>query len=143
MLTFWEGTGFGGLSTGTDYIYNDHYEQIATVNAGNGLSADGHEFLITPWNTALILAYKQSTADLTSIGGPPNQAVLDGCVQEINIHTGKVIFEWNSAEHVPYSQSEQALRRRRAALGLVPHQRREGRPQRRPPDRRSQYVDDL
>ena len=47
VLTFWEGTGFGGLSTGTDYIYNDHYQEIATVNAGNGLSADGHEFLIT------------------------------------------------------------------------------------------------
>ncbi len=55
VLTFWEGTGFGGLSTGTDYIYNSRYQQIATVNAGNGLSADGHEFLITPWNTALIL----------------------------------------------------------------------------------------
>jgi hypothetical protein len=109
VLTFWQGTGFGGLSTGTDYIYNNHYEKIATINAGNGLSADGHEFLITPWNTALIVAYKQSTADLTSIGGPSNQAVIDGYVQEINIRTGKVIFEWNSAEHVPYSQSEQAL----------------------------------
>jgi hypothetical protein len=48
VLTWWQGTGLGGLSTGTDYIYNDHYQQIATVNAGNGLSADGHEFLITP-----------------------------------------------------------------------------------------------
>ena len=48
VLTWWQGTGLGGLSSGTDYIYNDHYQQIATVNAGNGLSADGHEFLITP-----------------------------------------------------------------------------------------------
>jgi len=109
VLTFWEGTGLGSLSTGTDYIYNDRYQQIATVNAGNGLSADGHEFLITPWNTALILAYQQSTADLTSIGGPSDQAVINGVVQEIDIRTGKVLFQWNSAEHVPYSQSEQAL----------------------------------
>jgi len=48
VLTFWQGTGLGGLATGTDYIYNDRFQQIATVNAGNGLSADGHEFLITP-----------------------------------------------------------------------------------------------
>jgi hypothetical protein len=109
VLTFWQGTGFGGLSTGTDYIYNSHYEKIATVNAGNGLSADGHEFLITPWNTALILSYQESTANLTSIGGPSDQTVINGVVQEINIHTGKVLFQWNSAEHVPYSQSEQAL----------------------------------
>jgi Arylsulfotransferase (ASST) len=109
VLTFWQGTGLGGLASGTDYIYNDHYQQIATVNAGNGLSADGHEFLITPWNTALILAYTTATADLTSIGGPPNQTVIDGVVQEIDIRTGRVLFQWNSADHVPYSQSEQPL----------------------------------
>ncbi len=109
VLTWWQGTGLGGLAKGTDYIYNDHYHQIATVNAGNGLNADGHEFLITPQNTALVLAYTTATADLTSIGGPPNQTVIDGVVQEIDIATGKVLFQWNSADHVPYSQSEQPL----------------------------------
>jgi hypothetical protein len=109
VLTFWEGTGFGGLSQGTDYIYNARYQQIATVNAGNGLSADGHEFLITPWNTALIVSYKETTANLTSIDGPADQTVIDGVVQEIDIRTGKVLFQWNSADHVPYGQSEQPL----------------------------------
>ncbi|MBV9606165.1 MAG: arylsulfotransferase family protein [Solirubrobacterales bacterium] len=109
VLTFWQGTGLGGLASGTDYIYNDRYQPIATVQAGNGLSADGHEFLITPQNTALILAYTTATADLTSIGGPADQTVIDGVVQEIDIRTGKVLFQWNSADHVPYSQSEQPL----------------------------------
>ncbi len=109
VLTWWQGTGLGGLAKGTDYIYNDQYQQIATVNAGNGLSADGHEFLITPQNTALILAYTTGTADLTSIGGPADQTVINGVVQEIDIKTGKVLFEWNSADHVPYGQSEQPL----------------------------------
>jgi hypothetical protein len=109
VLTWWQGTGLGGLATGTDYIYNDHFKPIATVNAGNGLSADGHEFLITPWNTALILSYTTATADLTSIGGPANQTVINGVVQEIDIRTGRVLFQWNSADHVPYSQSEQPL----------------------------------
>ena len=109
VLTWWQGTGLGGLSSGTDYIYNDRYQQIATVNAGNGLSADGHEFLITPRNTALILSYTTATANLTSIGGPADQTVIDGVVQEIDIATGKVLFQWNSADHVPYSQSEQPL----------------------------------
>jgi hypothetical protein len=109
VLTWWQGTGLGGLAKGVDYIYNDQYQQIATVQAGNGLSADGHEFLITPWNTALILAYTTAQADLTSIGGPANQTVIDGVVQEIDIRTGKVLFQWNAADHVPYSQSEQPL----------------------------------
>ena len=109
VLTWWQGTGLGGLSNGTDYIYNDKFQQIATVNAGNGLSADGHEFLITPWDTALILAYTTATADLTSIGGPNNQAIINGVVQEIDIATGKVLFQWNSQDHVPFSESEQPL----------------------------------
>ncbi len=109
VLTWWQGTGLGSLAKGTDYIYNNRYQQVATVNAGNGFSADGHEFLITPQNTALILAYTTATADLSSIGGPSNQTVIDGVVQEVDIATGKVLFQWNSADHVPYSQSEQPL----------------------------------
>jgi hypothetical protein len=109
VLTFWQGTGLGGLASGTDYIYDDRYRRIATVNAGNGLSADGHEFLITPWNTALILAYTTATANLTSIGGPADQTVINGVVQEIDIRTGRVLFQWNSEDHVPFSQSEQPL----------------------------------
>jgi Arylsulfotransferase (ASST) len=109
VLTWWQGTGLGGLAKGTDYIYNAQGEQIATVNAGNGLSADGHEFLITPWNTALVLAYTTGTADLTSIHGPAEQTVINGVVQEVDIATGRVLFQWNSEDHVPYSQSEQPL----------------------------------
>jgi hypothetical protein len=109
VLTYWAGTGLGGLSTGTDYILNDRYQQVATVQAGNGLTTDGHEFQITPWNTALVLSYEPAVANLSSIGGPANQLVVDGVVQEINILTGRVLFQWNSADHVPYSESEQPL----------------------------------
>jgi hypothetical protein len=109
VLTWWQGTGLGGLSNGTDYIYNEHFQQIAAVNAGNGLGADGHEFLITPWNTALILSYTTTTANLTSLGGPADQTVINGVVQEIDIATGRVLFQWNSEDHVPFGQSEQPL----------------------------------
>jgi Arylsulfotransferase (ASST) len=109
VLTFWQGTGLGGVSIGADYIYNADDKKIATVQAGNGYSADGHEFVITPWNTALVLAYTTATANLTSIGGPASQTVIDGIVQEIDIRTGTVLFQWRSADHVPYSQSEQPL----------------------------------
>jgi hypothetical protein len=109
VLTWWQGTGLGGVATGTDYIYNARYQKIAEVKAGNGYSADGHEFVITPWNTALIISYTTATANLSSIGGPAAQKVIDGIVQEIDIRTGKVLFQWDSADHVPYAQSEQPL----------------------------------
>ena len=98
------GPGPNGPS-GTDYIYNDRYQRIATIRAGNGDATDFHEFLITPWNTALILADTVATANLTGIGGPADQRVINGVVQEIDIKTGRVLFQWNSAAHVPYTDS--------------------------------------
>lgn len=109
VLTWWQGTGLGGLSCGTDYIYDNNFNPLATVQAGNGFCADGHEFLISPWNTALITIYTTATADLTSIGGPANQTVINGIVQEVDIPTGNVLFQWNSADHAPYSLSHVPL----------------------------------
>jgi hypothetical protein len=109
VLTYWEGTGLGGLSNGTDYILNQHYKTIAKVNAGDGDTTDGHEFLLAPHGRAWIISYDTATADLSSINGPSNQTVINGIIQEIDVKTGKVLFSWNSADHVPYSQSEQPL----------------------------------
>jgi hypothetical protein len=107
MLTWWQGGGLGAVQGGADYIYNDHYRKIAEVKAGNGYSADGQEFLITPWNTALILANTVTTADLTSIGGREDQEVVNSVVQEIDIRTGRVLFQWSSDGHIPYTDSRQ------------------------------------
>ena len=109
VLTWSQGPELVGPAGGTDYIYNDHYQRLATVKAGRGFKTNLHEFLITPSNTALILAQKSTTADLTSIGGPADQKVVDGIVQEINIKTGKVIFQWNSIGHVPFRDSHTPL----------------------------------
>ena len=102
VLTWFQGGGDGG---GEDVIYNDRYQQIATVKPASGYMPDFHEFLITPWNTALILADTIGTANLTSLGLSANQPVIDGVVQEIDIKTGKLLFQWDSAGHVPYSDS--------------------------------------
>jgi hypothetical protein len=102
VLTWFQADSGSG---GEDVIYNDRYQQIATVKPANGYMPDFHEFLITPWNTALILADKPGTANLTSLGLSAHQQVIDGVVQEIDIKTGKLLFQWDSADHVPYSDS--------------------------------------
>ena len=101
VLTWFQGSSTGG----EDVIYNARYQQIATVKPGGGYLPDFHEFLITPWNTALILADTISTANLTSLGLSAHQQVMDGVVQEIDIKTGKLLFQWESPGHVPYSDS--------------------------------------
>jgi outer membrane protein assembly factor BamB len=98
-----------GSSGGTDEIYNDRYQPVATVRVADGDMTNFHEFLITPWNTGLILADTTATANLRSIGGPSDQQVIDGIVQEIDIKTGQVLFQWDSADHVPYRDSQAPL----------------------------------
>jgi Arylsulfotransferase (ASST) len=98
-----------GITFGTSYIADSSYKVIATVKAGDGAETDLHEFNLTPQGTALITAHRQIPANLTSIGGPKKTSAMIGVAQEIDVATGKVLFEWNSIDHVPYSESEQTL----------------------------------
>ena len=105
VLTWWRGQSERGIGDGHFVIVDDAYREIATVSAGNGLSGDIHEFLITERDTALILVYQRVPRDLTSIGGPEEGAIWDGIVQELDIPSGRVLFEWRSSEHVDLEES--------------------------------------
>ena len=105
VLTWWEGQVLAGYGQGHVVIADSSYRTIATVNAGHGLTADLHEIVISPQNTALITVYKPVTANLSRLGGPAKGVVLSGVVQEIDIPSGRVLFEWNSIDHVPVTDT--------------------------------------
>src|SRR5215212_241109 len=86
-------------------IFDQSYREIARISAGNGYYGDHHEFLISPQDTALILIYSPVPWDLSSIGGLKNGRVWQGIVQELDIETGKVLFEWHSLDHVSLDES--------------------------------------
>lgn len=100
-----QSTGGPGHSEGEDVVLDSHYRQIATVSAGNGLKADQHEFRLTPQGTALITVYHAVPYDLSPYGGPVNGQVYDGVFQEIDVASGKVLFQWDSLDHVPLADS--------------------------------------
>ena len=105
VLTWWEGQVITGYGEGQAVIADSSYRTIATVNAGHGLQADLHEFVITPQDTALITAFRPVAADLSALGGPRQGTVLSGAVQEIDIASGQVLFEWDSLDHVPVTDT--------------------------------------
>src|SRR4028119_1028862 len=43
--------------------------------------------------------------DLSPYGGPADGLVLDGVVQEIDVESGEVLFEWHSLDHVAPGES--------------------------------------
>ena len=105
VLTFFEGVRKGGYGLGEYVILDSSYHEIRRVRAGNGYQGDHHEFLITPEDTALITIFNPVPADLSSVGGPADGEVLDGVVQEIDLETEEVIFEWHSLQHVGLDES--------------------------------------
>ena len=105
VLTWWRGRAIDGVGDGYYEIMDNTYNPIATVTAGNGLAGDVHEFLITKRNTALITIYQPRPWDISAVGGPKEGKIFDGVVQEIDIATGNVLFEWHSSDEIDPSES--------------------------------------
>jgi len=105
VLTWWQGHSKNGIGRGDYVIMDASYRQIATVRAGHGLAGDEHEFLITPRGTALITIYSVVPADLSAVGGPKRGKAFDSIFQEIDIASGRVLYEWHSIGHVPLTAS--------------------------------------
>jgi Arylsulfotransferase (ASST) len=100
VLTWWQGYTNNGSGRGIGEIYNASYQPIATVQAGNGLQGmDLHEFLVTPQGDAYIAGV--SPVHYGSLTRP----LMDSVVQEIDIKTGLVLFEWHALDHIPLSAS--------------------------------------
>lgn len=106
VLTAWEGVSQLGTGFGHFVIWNQRYEEIARFQAPNGYpGGDQHEFRITPHGTALVIVYNPVVWDLSSVGGPEQGNALDGVIQEIDIATGRMVFEWHSLDHIALDES--------------------------------------
>jgi hypothetical protein len=90
----------------SEYVIADStYREIARIRAANGYDGDHHEFHISPQDTALITIYSPVPTDLTPVGGLQNGLSWQGIIQELDIETGEVIFEWRSLEYVGFDET--------------------------------------
>jgi hypothetical protein len=118
VLTWWEGRIRGaGYGQGVGVVADSKYQTIAKVHAANGLMADLHELYLTPQGTALITAYRHRTVDLTPVGGPARGQLVSGVCQEIDVATGKLLFEWDSWDHVPLEDTYQPFKYEHKVFG--------------------------
>jgi hypothetical protein len=106
VLTWWQGDiSVHGFGRGEDVIADASYTDIAHVRAGNGEAADLHELQLRSDGTAWITAYDPIACDLSAIGGPAYGGLTDGVMQEIDVKTGLVMYEWSSVDHVGLGES--------------------------------------
>jgi hypothetical protein len=104
-LTWWQGrilkVGFG---QGEDVIYDSSYKQLATVRAGNGYRADLHQFRLTSQGTAWIDEFDPIKLNMASLHGAGG-VLTDSVVQEVDVKTGLVMWEWHALGHIALKDS--------------------------------------
>ena len=106
VLTWWEGKTEHGLGEGDHVIADQSYRELARLpHAGRKLPSDLHEFLITPKGTALVTAWEHKVMDLRPYGGRSNGVVVGGVVTELELPSGRILFEWHSLDHIGLDES--------------------------------------
>ncbi|KAK6217336.1 hypothetical protein QIS74_07450 [Colletotrichum tabaci] len=103
VLFSFEGDHNAGYGHGHGHvtILDQHYETIRELRAGNHKLVDKHEFHVVNEETGLIQIYQPVPRDLTPWGAEPEQQwIVNAIIQELDIATGKVLFEWSSLDHV-------------------------------------------
>lgn len=106
-LTWWKGRVLSlGFGQGEDIVMDSKYQIVARVRGGNGLTADLHEFQIAPDGVAYITAYNPIHCNLKPANGSDRGAIVDTAIQQIDIKTGLVRWEWHSLDHVGAPESE-------------------------------------
>ncbi len=106
VLTWWQGRIIKvGYGEGEDVLYNSSYRQLATVRAGNGYRADLHEIRLSTAGTAWIDAFDPIHANLASVGGSAHGVLLDSVIEEVDVKTGLVMWEWHALGHIPLGNS--------------------------------------
>jgi hypothetical protein len=117
-LTFWLGDDrVRGHGSGSYYLLDSSYNIFKKIGGANGLSADLHEFLILPEGTALMTVYEIVPGDVSTLRSfDPNKPedkdpnyVWDCAFQEVDIDTGKLIFQWRASDHYNITETYRGI----------------------------------
>ena len=107
VLGWWRGRVLElGFGEGEDVVMNSRYQVVARLPGANGLKADLHDFRIAPGAIAYITAYNPIRCDLRAAGGAARATIVDTAVQESDMKTGLVRWDWHSLDHVGAPESE-------------------------------------
>jgi hypothetical protein len=106
VLTWWQGgvTPFA-FGDGEGVIADTSYRTLRTVKTGNGYPMDIHEFELTPEGDALVTIYSPIMVQLPGTTPGKLSLMMDSIVQQVDIRTGLVVWEWHGYGNIPLGQS--------------------------------------
>ncbi|KAK1990911.1 hypothetical protein LX36DRAFT_620085 [Colletotrichum falcatum] len=98
-----------GNARGQGIILDSHYQPVKHISGGGyTTSCDLHEFTTTEsGTTSLITQYRRRPYDSSGEGRNRGMIwILEGIFQEIEIESGRVLFEWRSLDHIDPAESQ-------------------------------------
>ncbi len=105
VLTFWRGTSRQGIGVGEMVVLDQAYRVIRRIRTANGFRPDLHEFNLTPRGTAILITYPVVRTDLRKVKGARHGLAVDSVIQEIDLDTGLVEFEWHSLGKIALTET--------------------------------------
>jgi hypothetical protein len=105
VLTWWEGANNAGIGAGEHVVMDASYRELGRIQGQNGRPADLHELRLTSRRTALFFAYGSVGPGTVAGSAAPVPMTMDCAIQEVDIATGAVVFEWHSTDHVDVAES--------------------------------------
>jgi hypothetical protein len=118
-VTWWQGSVQSAHGYGVSVISDGSYKQLVTIRAGDHLQADLHDLYLTSRGTAYITAYETRNMDLTTAGGPKSQRTFVGHVQEIDLKTGKMLWDWDCSKYIPVAESYELVSHHGGAFDYI------------------------
>jgi hypothetical protein len=121
-LVYWNGCNTQGAHWGhrwgrVTFIDEDYTNftinpdmNINTLDEANKGQIDVHEHQMTDRDSMVVTTYNNTQRDLTSLGGEVDGWLAESMFSEFDVETGKVLFEWSAADHVPLEDSRWPLR---------------------------------
>ncbi|HEY4276925.1 MAG TPA: arylsulfotransferase family protein [Conexibacter sp.] len=104
VLTWWQGHTRLGHGNGEYIVMNTEYRVIARVRSVDAPLPDHHDFQLLPDGNALMTLYSEKPADLSAVGGPRDGTLIDSRFQEVNVATGRLVWQWRASKHVPVTE---------------------------------------
>ena len=104
-LSWWEGANNNGIGVGEFVIADPAYRELARVKAVGASQADHHEFQVTPDGRVFLFSDAGVAASAVIGAAPQPWRVLDCAIQEIDITSGALLFEWHAADHIGLDES--------------------------------------
>lgn len=104
VLLWWQGDVRYLAGDDRLMILDHRYETVASIRSRGYADIDGHEVSLTPRGTALYFVKNPVMWDVPG-DGLAERPVLDEVIQEVDVATGRVLFEWHSLGHIRVRES--------------------------------------